>query len=117
MFTDVEQPSLESGNWSKGAGIVDSVRATSNAVDSEDWGDLAASGGVLALDGLLLVIDPVGSALAAGVGWLMEHFDPLRELLDFVAGDPGAIKSGADAWLAIKDELQELASEFPGEVK
>ncbi|GAA4619319.1 WXG100 family type VII secretion target [Saccharopolyspora hordei] len=113
MFVDVESPSLESGSWSAGAGIVDSARATANAVQSGDWGDLAASGGVLALDGLLLTIDPVGSALAAGVGWLMEHLAPLRELLDFVAGDPNAIKEGADTWNSIKEDLQQLAEDLP----
>ncbi|KAA5832493.1 hypothetical protein F1721_15920 [Saccharopolyspora hirsuta] len=117
MFVDTEAPSLESGTWSAGAGIVDSARATANAVQSGDWGDLAASGGVLALDGLLLAIDPVGSALAAGVGWLMEHLAPLRELLDFVAGDPNAIKEGADTWLAIKEDLQQLADELPGQAE
>lgn len=117
MFTDMETPSLESGAWSAGAGFVDSVRATGNAITEGDWGDLAASGGVMALDALLGVVDPVGSALAAGVGWLMEHFEPLRELLDFVAGDPEAIKGGADTWLAIKEELQELATEFPEKVE
>ncbi|RRO18160.1 hypothetical protein EIL87_07900 [Saccharopolyspora rhizosphaerae] len=113
MFVDTGTPSLDSSSWSAGAGPVDSARATANAINQGDWGDFAASAGVLALDGLVTVIDPVGTALAAGVGWLMEHLAPLRELLDFLAGDPNVIKEGADTWLAIKADLQGLAGDFP----
>ncbi|WP_145737116.1 WXG100 family type VII secretion target [Saccharopolyspora dendranthemae] len=117
MFVDTESPSLGSSAWSAGAGPVDSARATANAISQGDWGDFAASAGVLALDGLVTAIDPVGTALAAGVGWLMEHLAPLRELLDFLAGDPNAIKAGADTWLEIKADLEGLAAEFPGQAE
>ncbi|MFC7343771.1 WXG100 family type VII secretion target [Saccharopolyspora griseoalba] len=118
MFVDTGEltsPSWSSSKLTAGAGPLDSIRATVNAVNTQDWGDFAASAGVLALDGLVTVIDPVGTALAAGVGWLMEHLAPLRELLDFLAGDPPAIAAGADTWKAIKEDLQALADEFPSQ--
>lgn len=105
---------VSSENGSLGAGLVDSANATAQAAYSEDWGEFAASGGVLALDAMVTAVDPVGSALAAGVGWLMEHFEPLTELLDFVAGDPDAITAGVETWNSVKEELQALAKEFPG---
>lgn len=117
MFVDTEAPSMDSSAWSAGAGPVDSARATANAISQGDWGDFAASAGVLALDGLVTAIDPVGTALAAGVGWLMEHLTPLRELLDFLAGDPAAIKGGADVWKGVKEDLQGLAADFPSQAE
>ncbi|GAB3298305.1 WXG100 family type VII secretion target [Parasphingorhabdus pacifica] len=116
-FVDVDSEAVESGAHTAGAGIVDSARATRDAFANEDWGEFAASGGVLALDALITTIDPIGSALAAGVGWLMEHFSPLREALDFVAGDPNAIKEGADTWEQVKTDLEKLAQEIPGQVQ
>lgn len=117
MFTDTGSEAVQSGAVTAGAGIVDSARATWTAFNSEDWGEFAASAGVLALDGLITAIDPIGSALAAGVGWLMEHFAPLREVLDFLAGDPNAIKAGADTWQQVQADLEKLAAEIPGQVQ
>ncbi|MFR9731805.1 WXG100 family type VII secretion target [Saccharopolyspora sp. MS10] len=117
VLVDVDGQAVESGAHTAGAGIVDSARATWSAFNNEDWGEFAASGGVLALDALITAIDPVGSALAAGVGWLMEHLAPLREALDFLAGDPNAIKAGADTWQEVKAELEKLAGEIPGQVQ
>ncbi|MCA1195193.1 WXG100 family type VII secretion target [Saccharopolyspora sp. 6V] len=112
MLTD-----MGSDTSTAGAGIFDSARATWNAFESEDWGEFAASGGILALDGLITAIDPIGSVLAAGVGWLMEHLTPLREALDFLAGDPNAIKEGADTWQQVKTDLEQLAADIPGQVQ
>lgn len=112
MFVGTESPSWENSKWSAGAGPVDSVRATGDAIQTEDWGEFAASAGILALDGFMVAVDPIGTALAAGVGWLMEHFAPLRELLDLVAGDPNAIREGADTWNEVKADLKSLADEF-----
>ncbi|QUG99505.1 hypothetical protein HUO13_00635 [Saccharopolyspora erythraea] len=117
MLVDVDGKAVESGAHTAGAGIVDSARATWTAFSNEDWGEFAASGGVLALDAMITAIDPIGSALAAGVGWLMEHLYPLREALDFVAGDPNAIKEGADTWQEVKADLEKLAGEIPGQVQ
>ncbi|WP_216216460.1 WXG100 family type VII secretion target [Amycolatopsis aidingensis] len=100
-----------------GAGVIDSVRATSAAIQDEDWGEFAASAGVLALDGLAMAVDPVGTLLAAGVGWLIEHIGPLTEALDKLAGDPGAIQAGADNWTAVQRELEAIARDVPGTVQ
>ncbi|QGK70892.1 hypothetical protein GIY23_16445 [Allosaccharopolyspora coralli] len=113
-IVDVDASARGSGAHTAGSGLVDSARATWEAAGSEDWGEFAASGGVLALDAMVTAIDPIGAALAAGVGWLIEHFGPLRELLDFFAGDPNAIAAGVETWNSVKEELQALAKEFPG---
>ncbi|WP_158890005.1 WXG100 family type VII secretion target [Amycolatopsis anabasis] len=114
-MTDLD--SAENRTATSGAGVVDTVRATAAAIQDEDWGEFAASAGVLALDGLAVAVDPVGAALSAGVGWLIEHFHPLTDLLNKVAGDPSAIQAGADAWTEVRKELDALAKEVPGLVQ
>lgn len=111
-MTDLDSAGARSAT--AGAGIVDTARATAASIQDGDWGEFATNTGILALDGLATAVDPVGAALAAGVGWLMEHFGPLTELLDTVAGDPNAIQAGADVWSQVQAELEQLASEVPG---
>lgn len=113
----VDLDSAEARSNTSGAGIIDTVRSTGAAIQDEDWGEFAASAGVLALDGLAMVVDPVGTLLAAGVGWLIEHIEPLKDGLDKLAGDPAAIQQGADTWSDVQSELQAIAAEIPGIVE
>ncbi|MGP4018520.1 WXG100 family type VII secretion target [Saccharopolyspora sp. 5N708] len=115
-MTDVFRDVNTAAGLTSGAGPVDSARATFTALSNEDWGEFAASAGILALDGLITAIDPIGVALAAGVGWLMEHFFVFRNILDFFAGDPVGIKAGADTWQQVRGDLEKLAGEIPGTV-
>ncbi|MFE9748649.1 WXG100 family type VII secretion target [Saccharothrix saharensis] len=57
-----------------------------------------------------LVVDPIGTLLAAGIGWLIEHVSFLREPLDMLMGDRDAIQAHieqvkADA-KAIRDQAE-----------
>jgi len=58
-----------------------------------------------------LVVDPFGSLLGAGLGWLMEHISFLREALDQMLGDPEAIQANVDATKAKAVELRVLAED------
>jgi hypothetical protein len=44
------------------------------------------------------VVDPLGSLASWGVGWLMEHVKPLREALDWLAGNPEEVAAHAATW-------------------
>ncbi|MFI2753888.1 ADP-ribosyltransferase [Cellulomonas sp. P22] len=50
------------------------------------------------LDVAATVIDPLGSLIAAGLGWLMEHLQPLKGWLNDLTGDAGAVLSFAGTW-------------------
>lgn len=58
-----------------------------------------------------LVVDPFGSLLGAGLGWLMEHISFLREALDQMLGDPEAIQANVEATKAKAVELRVLAED------
>ncbi|GAA1302907.1 hypothetical protein GCM10009634_62420 [Saccharothrix xinjiangensis] len=63
-----------------------------------DWGEFGMNVGALALDGLGMMIDPLGSLATAGIGWLIEHISFLREGLDKLAGDGDKIKEAVAGW-------------------
>ncbi|SHG80233.1 WXG100 family type VII secretion target [Streptoalloteichus hindustanus] len=50
-------------------------------------------------------VDPIGTLLAAGVGWLIEHVSFLREPLDALMGDPDEIQQNTEA---LKNQAKEV---------
>lgn len=66
----------------------------------------------VALDTAATVSDPLGSLVAAGLGWLMDHVEPLKGWLEDLAGDPGAVKGYAETWHNIAESLRSDAETF-----
>lgn len=87
-----------STTWYTGLGLAEDAAQISNGIQNGSWvdGTLGGVGGTL--DVLGLVIDPLGSLVAWGVGWLMEHVRPLKEALDWLAGKPDEIAAHAATW-------------------
>ncbi|MGH3994043.1 MAG: hypothetical protein ACRDSN_16485, partial [Pseudonocardiaceae bacterium] len=76
-----------------GASIVDSIVQTGKEIGDRDAAGITVQGAGVALDSLGAIVDPLGTLAAAGVGWLIEHCEPLRWPLDQLAGDPQAIEA------------------------
>lgn len=81
-----------------GAGLLDSVTQLSASLQSGDWLAAGLSGVGVALDTAAAVMDPLGSLIAAGLGWLMEHLEPLKGWLNDLTGDAGAVLGFAATW-------------------
>ena len=81
-----------------GAGLLDSASQLSASLQSGDWLAAGLSGAGVALDTAAAVVDPLGSLIAAGLGWLMEHLEPLKGWLDDLTGDAGAVLGFATTW-------------------
>ncbi|WP_448630739.1 hypothetical protein [Cellulomonas soli] len=81
-----------------GTGVVESVADLCSALDSGSWLSVGLTGVGAVLDVAATVIDPVGSLIAAGLGWLMEHLEPLKGWLDDLTGDAGAVQGFAATW-------------------
>lgn len=81
-----------------GIGIAESAVDLYNGISSGSWSEIAIGGGGMALETVGLVIDPIGSLVAAGISWLIEHVKPLTDALDWLAGDPDTIASYAQTW-------------------
>jgi uncharacterized protein YukE len=100
-----------------GAGIVDSYSSlvTSITSDSESEGekvcDVALSAAGVVTDTIGFAIDPLGSVLSAGVGWLLEHVSFLREPLDVLLGNPDEINANIDQLKQAALEMHTIAAE------
>jgi hypothetical protein len=81
-----------------GLGLVEDAYQIASGIENNSWvdGTLGTVGGALDIVGM--VLDPIGSLVAWGVSWLMEHVKPLKEALDWLAGNPDAINAHAQTW-------------------
>ncbi|ONI83822.1 hypothetical protein ALI22I_35870 [Saccharothrix sp. ALI-22-I] len=59
----------------------------------------------------MLAVDPFGTILGAGIGWLIEHVSFLKEPLDQLMGDPDEIEANVEATKAQAAELRVLAED------
>jgi uncharacterized protein YukE len=69
------------------------------------------------LDALAFVSDPVGALLQYGVAWIIEHVKPLREALDWLAGNPAQIQAHAQTWNNVAGALHDRAEDLDRAVR
>jgi hypothetical protein len=74
--------------------------------------DTAIDGAAVALDFLGARIDPLGTAISAGVGWIIEHVSFLREPFDELTGDPQSIDAVAETWKGIGERLAASGEQY-----
>lgn len=95
-----------------GAGLLDSVSQLSASLQSGDWLAAGLAGVGVALDTAAAVMDPLGSLIAAGLGWLMEHLEPLKGWLNDLTGDAGAVLGFAATWENIATAMNGAGDEL-----
>jgi hypothetical protein len=95
-----------------GASLADSFQGLYQAVDGGGWVDQALAGGAFAVEATAAVLDPFSALLSNGLGWAMEYFEPLREMLDQLAGIPDAVAAHAATWQNMAGALGELAADL-----
>ena len=82
------------------------------AFESKSW----VAGGLgtvaTAADAAAAAIDPLGEALSAGVGWVIEHLSPLKDWLNELAGDSDAVAAAASTWTNIATKLNSCATDL-----
>ncbi|MCU7724308.1 hypothetical protein ODJ79_11330 [Actinoplanes sp. KI2] len=69
------------------------------------------------LDALALISDPIGALLQYGVAWIIEHVKPLREALDWLAGDPARIAAHAQTWRNVAGAVHDRANDLDRAVR
>ncbi|WP_040405918.1 DUF6531 domain-containing protein [Amycolatopsis nigrescens] len=100
-----------------GIGILESANDLASGVKDGSWveGGLGALG--VGLEVLSMVVDPIGTLAQYGVSWLIEHVQPLKEALDWLAGDPPVIQSFSDTWANVAKEVNAVAGDLGNEAK
>ncbi|PWW61849.1 TNT domain-containing protein [Actinokineospora spheciospongiae] len=99
-----------------GIGVVESAVDVYNGVNNGSWveGGLGVVGGGLEI--LSLALDPVGTLGQYAVSWLIEHIKPLRDALNWLAGDADQIAAYAATWKNVSEAVAAVAAEFKTEV-
>ncbi|BDF97916.1 hypothetical protein AoKodu_02170 [Actinomyces oris K20] len=97
--------------WS-GSRLIEDGFDLKEAFESKSWvsGGLAVA--ATAADTAAAVMDPLGEALSAGVGWIIEHLWPLKDWLNELAGDSDAVAAAASTWTNIGTKLNSCAGEL-----
>jgi uncharacterized protein YukE len=95
-----------------GASLVDSFHGVYQSVSGGSWVDGALAGGAFAVETAATVLDPFSALLSNGLGWALEYFEPLREVLDKLAGIPDRVAAHAATWQNMAGELQAMAADL-----
>jgi hypothetical protein len=107
---------MDSTEWYSGASIAVDLHAVADGIRNGDWveGGIGALGA--ATEGTGLIVDPIGALASWGVGWAMEHVEPLSQLLDMLAGDPDQVMAYAQTWHNISVNASSTAFLYAGDV-
>jgi uncharacterized protein YukE len=95
-----------------GSSLADGFQGLYQTVQGGSWVDGVLAGGSLVADAAATVIDPFSALLANGLGWVMEHFEPLREMLDKLTGIPDKVAAHAQTWNNMAGALQAMAEDL-----
>ncbi|WIX81962.1 hypothetical protein QRX50_14945 [Amycolatopsis carbonis] len=112
---------LTAGNgdygYATGIGVAESAMDAFNGIKDGDW--VSGGLGVLSLAGEIAgaAIDPFGYLMSSVASFLMEHVQPLKDMLDSVAGNPPVIQSYADTWGNVAKALQDRQADYTNAVK
>ncbi|WP_051773187.1 hypothetical protein [Saccharothrix sp. NRRL B-16314] len=103
--------------WATGISIAESAMDTYNGIKDGNWieGGLGLVG--LAADAAAMAIDPFGTLLSSAASFLMEHVQPLKDMLDWLAGDPPVIESYSTTWNNVATELGKIAEDYNAAIK
>ena len=104
--------SVDTATPFSGAGLLDSGAQLADAISSGNWIEGGIGAVSVAVDTATTVVDPLGSLIGAGLGWLMDHFDPLKTWLNDFAGDAGEVAGFAQTWANIAEQMHGSGDEL-----
>ena len=102
---------FDDDNRAAGAGFFEAATGLDKAVKENDKVAIGIGSAGMALETIGLVLDPIGSLLTAGIGWLIEHITILRWPLDILMGDPIGIAAASEALTAEKKKLEQWSAD------
>jgi uncharacterized protein YukE len=95
-----------------GASLVEGYFDMVEAFKSDGWVDDLLGGAGFALEAVGSVLDPFSALLANGLGWAMEYFEPLRDMLEELTGKADVVMSHAQTWTNMSGELKTIAQDL-----
>lgn len=107
----------KSNNWATGGGILSDTRTLVNDLSSDttDGLDISIDVAMETIAIIGLALDPLGGFFKAGVGWIIEHVEFLREPVNALLGNPNDIQAVASTWMNIGTYLMGTADDLDAE--
>jgi uncharacterized protein YukE len=99
-------------HWYPELGIANSIADITSTVESESWVEAGIGTFAHAAKTATWATDPFGQLLQYNVSWLMEHLKPLRDTLDWLAGDPPQIEAYAQTWWNVSKAVNITATDL-----
>ena len=99
------------GAW-EGVWIAEDLCDVVSGIRSGNWIDTSIGGFAASMDALAFITDPLGTLVSWGVAWLMEHVKPLRDALDWLAGDPAQITAYAQIWHHVAASVRQAGTDL-----
>ena len=92
-----------------GTFLLEDGEALVQAINDKDWvaGGLAVVGG--AFDAAAAASDPIGTLIAMGLGWVLDHVQPFNTWLEQLTGDADQVTAHATTWKNVQKHLQATA--------
>ena len=81
-----------------GSGVLDDIEGIATGLKEGSWLDVGLSTVAMGADVLGAAVDPLGTLIAWGAGWLIEHLNPLKKWLEEFAGDADQVRANAQTW-------------------
>ncbi|MFK4788672.1 hypothetical protein [Microbacterium sp. ZW T5_56] len=97
-----------------GAFLLQDAEDIANAISSGDWGAGALAVASTALDTAGAIIDPIGTLIANGLGWVLDHIEPLKSWFNDFTGDAAEVASFSGTWANTGGYLAQLADGYHG---
>ncbi|GAB3960170.1 WXG100 family type VII secretion target [Micromonospora vulcania] len=95
-----------------GSSMGEGIQGMVDAIHSRGWVDDLLAGAGLGVEVAATVMDPFSALLANGLGWAMEYFEPLRQMLDELTGMPDVVASHAATWNNMAEALYRMADDL-----
>ncbi|WP_242187839.1 WXG100 family type VII secretion target [Saccharopolyspora soli] len=107
----------DSSEWYTGVGLLEAVADVVAAIETGDWTDVGFAVVGAGLETLSTITDPLGSMFSAALSFLIEHFQPLTDALNWLGGDADAVRAHAQTWRNIADSLRTTADTLEADVQ
>ncbi|MFF5093325.1 MULTISPECIES: hypothetical protein [Actinosynnema] len=102
--------------WATGISLAESAMDTYKGFAEGNWIEAGLGTVGLVADAASLAVDPFGTLLSSAASFLMEHMQPLKQMLDWLAGNPPVIDSYSQTWNNVAEELKAVAADYASAV-
>lgn len=95
-----------------GAFLLQDGADLANAIQSGNWVEGGMAAFSTAVDTIAAVIDPIGTLLANGLGWVLDHIEPLRGWLQDLTGNAAEVQAFAQTWANVSNQLNRVGGDL-----